>query len=114
VEALRGNTFYAVVKLLSHGQVAEIDARPSDAIALALHMDSPIYVHEEVMTSAAAEAPEQFQMQPEPRGLQVVAEELSLKMREWESSQKAAAERPEEQRDQARRALLAYLFGEQR
>jgi RNA polymerase sigma factor (sigma-70 family) len=111
VEALRENTFYAIAKLLNHGQVAEIDARPSDAIALAQHMGSPIYVHEDVMAKAGAEAPEQLQKQPKPRGLQAVAEELAQKMREWELSRKAATDRPAEQHEQARRALLDYLAG---
>jgi RNA polymerase sigma factor (sigma-70 family) len=113
VEALRANTFYAIAKLLSHGQVAEIDARPSDAIALAQHMGSPIYVHEEVMASAGMEAPEQFRKQTKPKGLQAVAEELAQKMREWEASRNSATEHPAEQHEQARRALLDYLAGEQ-
>ncbi len=53
VEALRGDTFYAVAKLRSDETVFEVDARPSDAIALALHTGSPIYAAEEVMKRPA-------------------------------------------------------------
>jgi RNA polymerase sigma factor (sigma-70 family) len=52
VEALRDNTFFAVLKLRAGETVREIDARPSDAIALALRTRSPIYVAEEVLASA--------------------------------------------------------------
>jgi uncharacterized protein len=49
---LRENTFYAAIHLTSQGQPIVIDARPSDAIALALRTRSPIFVEEEVITSA--------------------------------------------------------------
>lgn len=46
---LRENTFYAVITIISGDREFQIDARPSDAIALALRTDSPIYVHETVI-----------------------------------------------------------------
>lgn len=42
-------TFYAQVYLRTNGDVLDIDARPSDAIALALRCDAPIYVAEKVI-----------------------------------------------------------------
>ena len=46
---LRDNTFYALIHLLgSEGEIS-IDARPSDAIALALRTEAPIYVAEKVL-----------------------------------------------------------------
>lgn len=53
VSDLRENTYYALIGLKINSSNAEIDARPSDAIALALRTDSPIYVDEEVMRKAA-------------------------------------------------------------
>lgn len=50
--ALRENTFFAKLILEWNGMESEIDARPSDAIALALRCTAPIYVAEEVMESA--------------------------------------------------------------
>ena len=50
--ALRENTFFAKLILESNGVESEIDARPSDAIALALRFTAPIYVAEEVMKTA--------------------------------------------------------------
>jgi bifunctional DNase/RNase len=49
VTELRENTFFAVIHLDMNGTHFAIDARPSDAIALALRTDVPIYVHEAVI-----------------------------------------------------------------
>lgn len=49
---LKENTFYARIHMSSNGRAFEVDARPSDAIALALRTRSPIFVEEEVITSA--------------------------------------------------------------
>ncbi len=49
VESLRESTFYAVIKIRTGKKERDVDARPSDAIALALRTESPIYVSEEVM-----------------------------------------------------------------
>ncbi len=46
---LKDNTFFAKVYFISEDANFEMDARPSDAIALALRFDAPIYVSDEVM-----------------------------------------------------------------
>jgi len=46
---LRDNTFYAFIHLSMGGKTFTIDARPSDAIAIALRTKSPIYVDEDVI-----------------------------------------------------------------
>ena len=51
-DLLRNDTFYAVVWMRQDGESITIDARPSDAIALALRCDCPIYVSEEVLRIA--------------------------------------------------------------
>ncbi|HEX9973595.1 MAG TPA: bifunctional nuclease family protein [bacterium] len=53
VNDLRENTYYAAISLKTNGSSKEIDARPSDAIALALRVQAPIYVEENVMKRAA-------------------------------------------------------------
>lgn len=53
VNELKDNTFYAKIVLEVSGLTNEIDARPSDAIALAVRTYAPIYVSEAVMESAA-------------------------------------------------------------
>ena len=49
---LQDSTFYALIYLLMNGEVVAIDARPSDAIALALRTRAPIYVEETVIDNA--------------------------------------------------------------
>jgi hypothetical protein len=52
VSELKDDTFYAVIWIEQNGRVVSIDARPSDALALALRMDCPIYVDEDVLLSS--------------------------------------------------------------
>ena len=52
ISELKDDTFFAVLWLRQDGEPLVIDARPSDAIALALRADCPIYVTEEVMQTA--------------------------------------------------------------
>jgi bifunctional DNase/RNase len=49
---LKDNTFYAIIHLTVRGERVAIDARPSDAIALALRTRSPILVEENVIDTA--------------------------------------------------------------
>lgn len=53
VTDLREDTFYAVIYLSVNGRELQIDARPSDAIALAVRTEVPIYCAERVMEAAA-------------------------------------------------------------
>ena len=69
IESLREDIYYATVSLGCNGQVREVDARPSDAIALALLMNSPIYVNEAVMKEASIKAPPEVENAPVGRGL---------------------------------------------
>jgi bifunctional DNase/RNase len=52
VNDLRNDTFYAEIVVEQDGRTLEIDSRPSDAIALAVRVDVPIYVSQEVMDRA--------------------------------------------------------------
>ncbi|MCO6509229.1 MAG: bifunctional nuclease family protein [Aridibacter famidurans] len=61
ISDLKENTFYAVIELSDkEGETVFFDARPSDAIALALRTDCPIFVEEEVfeVSGQAAESEE--------------------------------------------------------
>jgi bifunctional DNase/RNase len=59
VSDLKENTFYALIYLNRNGETIAIDARPSDAIALALRTRVPIYVEELVIDNAKTiETPE--------------------------------------------------------
>ena len=52
VTELKNDTFYAVIWLEREGQVVSIDSRPSDALALALRVDCPIFVEDEVLKNS--------------------------------------------------------------
>ena len=55
VSDLKDNTFYAVLHVLVGGQVVVIDARPSDAIALAVRSQVPIYAEDTVLDKAGVQ-----------------------------------------------------------
>ena len=55
VTELRENTFYAVVTVGVDGTEIEIDSRPSDAIALAVRADAPIFADDSVIDESAIE-----------------------------------------------------------
>jgi bifunctional DNase/RNase len=53
INNLEGDVFYALITLQQGSTTLQIDARPSDAIALAVRAGAPIYVEEDVMAQAA-------------------------------------------------------------
>ncbi len=53
IHSLQDNTFYALLYLQKGQEIREIDCRPSDAIAIALRTESPIWVVEEVIADAS-------------------------------------------------------------
>jgi bifunctional DNase/RNase len=55
VTELRENTFFAEITVQQDGSEIQIDSRPSDAIALALRADAPIYAADEVIEESAIE-----------------------------------------------------------
>jgi len=52
VSELKDDTFYAVIWLDRSGDLISVDSRPSDALALALRLDCPIYVDETVLKNS--------------------------------------------------------------
>ena len=55
VTELKDNTFYASITVQQNGTELEIDSRPSDAIALAVRADAPIFAAERVIEESAIE-----------------------------------------------------------
>ena len=92
IDELRENTFYAKIVLEVSALTNEIDARPSDAIALAVRTQSPIYVSENVMEAAAfvpsEETEKESEIEPEtepepvPRTKEAKLAALQNKLRE--------------------------------
>lgn len=56
VTTIKDETFYAVIWLDRDGTLVTVDSRPSDAIALALRIDCPIFVEDAVLKSSKASA----------------------------------------------------------
>ena len=54
ISDLQDNTFYAVIHVQNGGEAMALDARPSDALALALRAEAPIYVLKPVLDKAQA------------------------------------------------------------
>lgn len=54
ISDLKDNTFYALIHLQRNGESVHVDARPSDAIALALRTEAPIFVSKPVLDKAQA------------------------------------------------------------
>src|SRR5947208_12083270 len=52
VSDLKDDTFYAVIWLEKEGKLMSVDSRPSDALALALRLDCPIFVDDSVLKSS--------------------------------------------------------------
>lgn len=55
INSLQEHTYFAAIRVRQEGELTEIDSRPSDAIALAVHYDPhlPIYVDESVLEQVA-------------------------------------------------------------
>lgn len=49
INELREHTYYAKLRIRHDGEIVEVDSRPSDAIALAVTVDVPIYVAEDIL-----------------------------------------------------------------
>jgi bifunctional DNase/RNase len=56
VNELREDTFFALIWVERNGELISVDSRPSDALALALRLDCPIFVDESVLKSARSGA----------------------------------------------------------
>jgi bifunctional DNase/RNase len=71
INDLRDSTFFAQIRLLINrgggDRMLEIDARPSDAIALALRTEAPIYVAQSVLEQAQTLAPEGASEEPDDK-----------------------------------------------
>lgn len=108
IESLKETTFYAVARLRSTDNVWEVDARPSDAIALALHLNSPIYVASELIEQYGLDIPAKVQNQL-GKGLDSLKEKREEQEKEAEK-QLSVPGRPEVIR-QAYQELIAFLSG---
>lgn len=78
VSELKNDTFFAKIVIDTKGTLIEIDARPSDALALAVRSEAPIYAEDEVVEKAGVslDFEKQDSSDEEGQGKQVNEEEL--------------------------------------
>jgi RNA polymerase sigma factor (sigma-70 family) len=111
IDRLHDDTFFAVAKIRRGDVTREVDARPSDALALAAHNGSPIFAAEDVFSQVGLKVPEEVkQARPEKKGIHMIASAIQ----EWMErsggkpySEAGAAAMLGHQED-----LLAFLYGE--
>lgn len=83
VSDLKENTYFAVIDIRMNGTDNQIDARPSDAIALALRFEAPIFVEEDVMRKASiSEDIESLQEDSEEEEINTLNAKLQLAVQE--------------------------------
>ena len=98
IDELRENTFYAKIILEMSTLTNEIDARPSDAIALAVRAQSPIYVAETVMDAAAFIPSEESDKQKDSHQREPVPNTKEAKIAALQSKLREAIESEEYER----------------
>ena len=90
VEVLKDSIFYGIAKVRIGNEVKEVDARPSDVLALAVRTSSPIYVTEEVMQQASKDMKayenETGKFTP-GEGVEVILREFEEMVKEFEKKQ---------------------------
>ncbi len=114
IDELRENTFYAKIVLEVSGLTNEVDARPSDAIALAVRARSPIYVAEAVMEAAAfipSEETEGEQKESEPREQEEVPKTKEAQLAALQDKLRKAIETEEYERAAKIRDDIQKLTG---
>ncbi len=88
IESLKDDVFYAVIKVRNGEIVQEMDARPSDALALAAHTGQsvPIFITEEVMERCAVTVPEGRKLRGGNPELEAARESVRKKLEEMYSA----------------------------
>ena len=97
ISTLQEMTYYATALLRVGETIHEIDARPSDAMALALRMGSKISVAESILAKAGRIIPEKFQGKPPSKGLEQLAAKMEDANREYEATMEKFKEEAEEE-----------------
>jgi RNA polymerase sigma factor (sigma-70 family) len=132
IEALKDDIYYAVAKVRNGELVSEVDVRPSDALGLALLMECPIFVAEEVLEKQGIVVPEDKTAQlvfaeqglkqegitlPEGKTIQIKEpdkeEDRANVLKALEEFMNPVRTLPTaEEREQAKQRYLALLLGE--
>ncbi|SRR6266446_1585515 len=114
IETLKDDIFYAVAKFRHGDALQELDARPSDAVALAVLLDKPIYVADQVLESAGLNLSEDETLSlPIEKNLQKAREAVMKKLEEQQQATCASLKRfrslSAEEREQEERKFVEFL-----
>jgi bifunctional DNase/RNase len=74
ITELRDRTFYAEIRMILGTQRHTVSARPSDAVALAVRVDSPIYAEEELLDAEGIILPDEDEEEESPEAEELVSE----------------------------------------
>ena len=114
IVALKKGTFYAVVKMRCGKKTSEVDARPSDAMALAVLNDAPIFVAEEVLETAGINIPKTVKGPPNRKGLEKITNGIGERQRQYQAhlnqTLKQYHERSQEDIARANEEFMAAVF----
>ena len=103
ISELRDGTFYARVRFVHDGEERELDSRPSDAVALAVRVDAPIYVSDEVLNEAGLPADQDAISELSEAGEEAQPEEPATELEKKQSQlEKAIADENYEKAAQLR------------
>ena len=108
IEKLKNKTFYAIVRIRNGRTVKEVDARPSDAISVAVLTGSPISVAEDVMEIGGIDIPEEISASTERVGVESIVTEMEDEWRRFQSHLVHSAS--EEEILKAKEEVMAAVF----
>lgn len=107
ITALKDGVYYATVRLRRNGTVQELDARPSDALALSAQLGAPIEVTDAVIAANGLDLPPNVTPGP-GAGLDRLGQELQS---QWETECLVPEERTRAEIDEAYAELVALVLG---
>jgi len=116
IESLKEEIFYAVVKIRNGEEIYELDARPSDALSLAVLLHCPIYAADEVIAKCGIELKEGESIEEWANGLGTVLIGKTLSTSEFAELMRQFRETTPEQREAIKERLrtIFYASTEQR
>ena len=117
VGTLKEGTYYATARVRSGGVTREVDARPSDAIPLALQMQRPIYVSEAVMKETGIDISDKDTL-PTGTGIELVEDRIARQIAESEehvrAHKKLSKTELEALGEKWSQELIDFVFGTER
>ncbi len=115
IDELRDGTFYAKIRFVHNGRERQLDARPSDAVALAVRVDAPIFVAPAVMEEAGIPTEEGagFPVGSEPRATEEEPETPMSRLERLQRMLEKAIEEEDYERAAQLRDEIARLKKEQ-